>query len=78
MESHFNRSKHSYQDRATSTHESYTVDDDSNIHQNRNVTGVPSQDFGNSSRPSTSKFPGSARTSYLNEKIFNLADCLHA
>ncbi|XP_065211418.1 neuronal acetylcholine receptor subunit alpha-10-like isoform X2 [Planococcus citri] len=58
MEQHFNHTKQHYQDRATSTHEWYTVDDDSNIHQTHaNMAGVPSQEFANSPLPSTSKFP---------------------
>lgn len=54
MESHFTHTKHNYQDRATSTHEWFSVDDDSNIHQNHGNI----QDFTNPPRPSTSKFSG--------------------
>lgn len=72
MEQHFNHTKQHYQDRATSTHEWYTVDDDSNIHQTHaNIAGVPSQEFANSPLPSTSKFPGntSDMIKYLSTNI---------
>lgn len=55
MESHFTHTKHSHQDRATSTQEWYTVDDDT---KRVNITEVPNQEFINLNRPSTSKFSG--------------------